>query len=149
LTKEDRKYKSRELGFTGLCCRHCGGQPGFGRYFPGSFNSFLSGKNSENMVEHIVKECSGINPQLKMIIGELEKRDKNSKSRPPHGSRKKFFFHIWTRLREYNCKVEEEKTMSPIPLDKAPSSDDEDNFGTTTPCDLHSLADSEPILSNV
>lgn len=38
LTQDDRvgKYRQREIGFVGLCCRHCGGRPGFGRYFPGS-----------------------------------------------------------------------------------------------------------------
>jgi len=38
LTQDDRvgKYRQREIGFVGMCCRHCGGHPGFGRYFPGS-----------------------------------------------------------------------------------------------------------------
>lgn len=36
LTQADRVgcYKNREIGFVGMCCKHCGGQPGFGRYYP-------------------------------------------------------------------------------------------------------------------
>jgi hypothetical protein len=148
LVEEDRigKYKSRELGFTGICCKHCGGQPGCGRYFPGSFNSFLSGKNAENMVDHIVKECEMASPQLKLIIQRLENFDKTTKARPPHGSRKKFFFHIWTRLREYNNNKEDEQSLSdlsPIPLKTSSSRSDDDtstynNIGMITPCDFSS-----------
>ena len=32
-------YKARDIGFLGLCCKHCDGQPGFGRYFPNSVRS--------------------------------------------------------------------------------------------------------------
>jgi hypothetical protein len=103
LTKDDRigKYKNRDLGFIGMCCKHCGGQPGYGRYFPGSFNSFLSGKNSENMVDHMLKECSACPDQLRSILSDLEERESQSKSKPPHGSRKRFFGHIWSQLRAY------------------------------------------------
>jgi len=44
LTQADRIgwFKNREIGFGGLCCKHCKGKPSFGRYFPNSVRSFVS-----------------------------------------------------------------------------------------------------------
>jgi len=41
LTQADRVgcYKTRDINFLGMCCKFCGGQPGFGRYFPNSVRS--------------------------------------------------------------------------------------------------------------
>lgn len=104
LAKDDRigKYKNRRIGFVGMCCKHCGGQPGSGRYFPGSFNSFLSGKNAENIVDHMMKDCTACPPYVRSVLEALEEKERQMKLKPPHGSRKRFFFHIWTKLREYN-----------------------------------------------
>ena len=143
-----------------MCCKYCGGQPGFGRYFPGSFNSFLSGKNAENMVDHILKECSGCPPYVRSIVRELEHREQNNnKTRPPHGSRKKFFYHIWTCLRSYHgpdCTpiTGSNSMMTPtvITTTPSPTTETDDSYledDENTPHDLHSLADSEPFYSPI
>lgn len=102
LTKDDRvgKYKHRKLGFVGMGCKHCGGQPGFGRYFPGSFDSFMNGKNCDGIVKHIASECRQCPRGIREIILELERREamQGRQSRPRYGSRKRFFTYVWEQL---------------------------------------------------
>ena len=43
-------YKSREIGFIGMACKHCGGQPGFGRYFPNSVRSLAQTTTSQTIL---------------------------------------------------------------------------------------------------
>jgi hypothetical protein len=102
LTDDDRvgKYKRRELGFMGMCCKHCGGHPGFGRYFPGSFDSFLNGKNCDGIVMHISSECRRCPESIREMIVELERREAviGQQPRSKYGSRKRFFFFVWEML---------------------------------------------------
>lgn len=92
-------------GFVGLCCRHCGGHPGFGRYFPGSFDSFLNGKNCEGIVRHVAHECRRIPQHVRTTVLELEKRENAAPGRLRYGSRKRFFTHIWQQLK--SAKLED------------------------------------------
>lgn len=111
LTQDDRvgKYKNRELGFVGMCCKHCGGQPGFGRYFPGSYDSFLNGTNCTGAIKHIQSECRACPERVRETVLALEQQevegaattlDTASAHRPRHGSRKRFFSYVWSRLRD-------------------------------------------------
>ena len=53
LTQADRVgcYKTREIGFVGMCCLHCGGQPGFGRYYPNSVRSLAQTTTSQTIAK--------------------------------------------------------------------------------------------------
>jgi hypothetical protein len=58
-------YKTRPLGFQGFCCMHCGGLPGFGRYFPNSVRSLSQTTTSQTILKHIStkvrEQCSLFN----------------------------------------------------------------------------------------
>lgn len=105
LTVDDRigKYKNRELGFPGLCCVHCGGQPGFGRYFPGSFDSFLNGTNCESIVAHVKNGCRSCPEHIRSAILKLHREEQMKQNRPAHGSRRQFFESIWCKLSSYKA----------------------------------------------
>lgn len=153
LTQDDRvgKYKNRPLNFVGMCCKYCDGQPGFGRYFPGSYDSFLNGTNLIGIVKHIATDCRLCPPRVRNTVVELEEFEKrraasynasvpddepNSTSipmaavqqpRPRYGSRKRFFSHIWTRLREIELPLgDSSKALPNHPTKSEPSTVDKD-----------------------
>lgn len=112
LTVDDRigKYKNRELGFPGLCCVHCGGQPGFGRYFPGSFDSFLNGTNCDSMVQHVKNECRICPDDIRGTMMKLHRDESKKQNRPAHGSRRQFFELIWSKLASYKIPNDDDPT---------------------------------------
>jgi len=112
LTDADRVgcYKERDVGFLGMCCKHCGGQPGFGKYFPATIRSLAQTTTSQTIVKHIGVKCRLCPPEIRLAIVALQ-RDQTEKdrvardapgnsfeSRPKYGSRKVFFQRLWARL---------------------------------------------------
>ena len=95
-------YKSREIGFIGMCCMHCGGQPGFGRYYPNSVRSLAQTTTSQTILKHIGSKCQFCPPEIRDAILELQEhqaiREGFPTGRPRYGSRKIFFQRIWERL---------------------------------------------------
>lgn len=110
LTEEDRfgNYKHRQLGFVGICCQFCGGLPGFGRHFPGSFQSLLSGSHCVRIVKHMRSECRSCPPSIRGLIKDIENEDRTERfihnQSHDHGSRKKFVAHVWAKLQEANAQ---------------------------------------------
>ena len=104
LTQADRVgcYKSREIGFLGMCCKHCGGQPGFGRYYPNSVRSLAQTTTSQTILKHIGGKCHACPPSVRNAVLELQReqdiKDAASNGRPRYGSRKIFFQRMWERL---------------------------------------------------
>lgn len=104
LTQADRVgcYKSRELGFLGMACKHCGGQPGFGRYYPNSVRSLAQTTTSQTILKHIGGKCRFCPPAVRQAVLELQReqaiKEANSNGRPRYGSRKIFFQRMWARL---------------------------------------------------
>jgi hypothetical protein len=104
LTRIDRVgcYKSRDIGFIGMACKHCGGQPGFGRYFPNSVRSLAQTTTSQTILKHVSGKCSFVPPHVRDAILELQRlqviREGFPAGRPRYGSRKVFFQRIWHRL---------------------------------------------------
>lgn len=112
LTDADRVgcYKERDIGFLGMSCKHCGGQPGFGKYFPGTVRSLAQTTTSQTIVKHIAIKCRLCPPEIRLAVVSLQadqaNRDKAVKdankssfeSRPRYGSRKIFFQRLWSRL---------------------------------------------------
>ena len=123
LTMADRVgcYKTREFGFVGMCCKHCGGQPGFGRYFPNSVRSLAQTTTSQTILKHIGAKCRFCPPDIRHAVLELQRQQaiaegaaattsSNSSvsgggnnataggGRPRYGSRKIFFQRVWSRL---------------------------------------------------
>jgi len=109
LTQDDKigKYKSRELGFTGLCCKFCGGTPGYGRYFPSSYDSFLNGTNCAGILKHIKSDCLACPERVRDTVQQLSliqdpgpsETTTTPQGRPRYGSRKRFFSYVWAKLR--------------------------------------------------
>lgn len=105
LTEADRVgcYKTRELGFVGMCCKHCGGQPGFGRYYPNTVRSLAQTTTSQTIIKHIAKKCQHTPPEVREALLHLQMeqafKDANAPAgRPRYGSRKVFFQRMWERL---------------------------------------------------
>eukprot|EP00540_Astrosyne_radiata_P021241 CAMPEP_0116836174 /NCGR_PEP_ID=MMETSP0418-20121206/7947_1 /TAXON_ID=1158023 /ORGANISM="Astrosyne radiata, Strain 13vi08-1A" /LENGTH=315 /DNA_ID=CAMNT_0004465909 /DNA_START=51 /DNA_END=998 /DNA_ORIENTATION=- len=104
LTEADRVgcYKSREIGFTGMCCKHCGGQPGFGKYFPATVRSLAQTTTSQTILKHVGSKCRFCPPHIRQAVLELQRqqvtKEGSSSGRPRYGSRKVFFQRIWGRL---------------------------------------------------
>lgn len=128
LIDDDRvgKYKHRKLGFAGMCCKHCGGHPGFGRYFPGSFDSFLNGKHCDGIVKHIASECRRCPMDVRELVVELERREAlaGRQARPRYGSRKRFFAYVWEQLQ--SVKLEDQSPPQSEGTDRAYSSEQND-----------------------
>jgi hypothetical protein len=110
MTFQDRVgcYKSRNVGYLGMCCKHCGGQPGFGRYFPNSVRSLAQTTTSQTILKHIGSKCRHCPEELKRVVAQLlrlqEQREADS-GRPRYGSRKVFFQRVWDRLHKLERQV--------------------------------------------
>lgn len=102
LTHEDRVglYKTREIGFPGMCCKHCGGVPGFGRYFPGSLTSLVNGNICKSIIKHIREECRVCPSLIRDSILKLERQDDLKPFHYRRGSRRQFFTHVWNKVQE-------------------------------------------------
>lgn len=126
LIEDDRVgcYKNRDLGFVGMCCKHCGGQPGFGKYFPATLRSLAQTTTSQTILKHVAQRCAGCPQKIRTAILQLQQKQASPKlnssstaGRPRYGSRKVFFQRIWNRLHDDEVIVEEqEQALSPPPL---------------------------------
>jgi hypothetical protein len=102
LSHEDRVglYKTREIGFPGICCKHCEGVPGFGRYFPGSLTSLVNGNICASIIKHINEECRVCPASVRESILKLERHDELHPFHYKRGSRRQFFTHVWNRIQQ-------------------------------------------------
>jgi hypothetical protein len=99
-------YRNRELGFTGMSCKHCGGMPGFARFFPASVRSLAQTTTSHTIVKHIGSKCKSCPEEVRNAVLSLQKTfnegEHVAKSgndvKPRYGSRKVFFQRVWNRL---------------------------------------------------
>jgi hypothetical protein len=113
LTQADRVgcYKARGIGFLGMCCKHCGGQPGFGRYFPNSVRSLAQTTTSHTILKHIGGKCRFCPPNIRKAVVDLQRQQTHKEgmasSRPRYGSRKIFFQRVWARLHDKGQIVED------------------------------------------
>ena len=110
LTEPDKVgcYKDRELGFTGMCCKHCGGAPGFGKYFPGTVRSLAQTTTSQTVLKHVGGKCRMTPPHIRQAIQVLQAQEDSEKAayargaendgRPRYGSRKVFFARLFNSL---------------------------------------------------
>jgi hypothetical protein len=123
LTQADRVgcYKNRDVDFTGMCCKHCGGQPGFGRYYPNSVRSLAQTTTSQTILKHIGSKCRFCPPQVRQAVLELQRQQAAKEGiaagRPRYGSRKIFFQRMWARLhgsRAHDADVEDDDEDSNI-----------------------------------
>jgi hypothetical protein len=95
-------YKSRDIGFVGMCCKHCGGQPGFGRYYPNSVRSLAQTTTSQTILKHIGGKCRYAPEAVRLAVIQLQREQAEQEGtvsgRPRYGSRKVFFQRVWIRL---------------------------------------------------
>jgi hypothetical protein len=137
LTESDRVgcYKSRPEAFAGLCCRHCGGQPGFGKYFPETVRSLAQTTTSQTILKHIGSKCRFCPPFIRQAVLELQRqqtlKESGSSSRPRYGSRKIFFQRIWGRLHKPHSESNHIEDYTP---DQTPEHSDVEDEGS----DMHS-----------
>jgi hypothetical protein len=105
-------YKAREIGFIGMCCKHCGGQPGFGRYFPNSVRSLAQTTTSQTILKHIGGKCRFCPPNIRKAVMDLQRlqaqKEGVASARPRYGSRKIFFQRMWARLHGTDHVVDEQ-----------------------------------------
>lgn len=137
LTQADRVgcYKTREIGFVGMSCMHCGGQPGFGRYYPNSVRSLAQTTTSQTILKHVGNKCRFCPPHIRHAVNELLRqqaaREGMSSGRPRYGSRKIFFQRVWARLHGGPLQEDDEQASKAT----ASLTDDASN---QTPSDLES-----------
>lgn len=139
LVESDRTgvYKAREVGFLGLCCKYCGGEPGKGRYFPQTIRSLSQTTTSATIAKHISQKCRAMPANIKNAVTSLKKEqdwlDKLAKdritnryeSRPKYGSRKVFFEQFWARLHGDNAPHSPAEESSDLAVAPAVSVDDD------------------------
>jgi hypothetical protein len=109
LTYEDRVglYKARDIGCRGMCCKHCGGVPGFGRYFPGSFSSLVNGNICKSIVKHLLEECRACPPFIRVLVTKMERNESLVPYQYQRGSRRQFFELVWNRIHEGHPKADD------------------------------------------
>jgi hypothetical protein len=99
-------YRKRELGFTGMRCKHCGGMPGFARFFPASVRSLAQTTTSHTIVKHVGSKCENCPEEVRNAVLSLQKTfnegehvaKSGNDGKPRYGSRKVFFQRVWNRL---------------------------------------------------
>jgi hypothetical protein len=96
-------YKTRNVGFPGLACKHCVGQAGCGRYFPASEASLSQTTTSQTIMNH-VRNCRRCPIEIRENL-EIMKRnrmgpDGKRSDKPKHGGRKVFFHRLWCRIQD-------------------------------------------------
>jgi len=148
LLPEDRVgcYKDREIGFKGMCCRHCGGSPGFGKYFPATLRSLAQTTTSQTIIKHISHKCTKCPDDLKILLERFQKEGlaqggnygrggKNvTEGKPKYGSRKIFFERLWSRIHGLEVpplpmEVKKEEEMSSLGDDSSVvDMDDEEHW---------------------
>jgi hypothetical protein len=146
LTQVDRVgcYKSREIGFVGMCCKHCGGQPGFGRYYPNSVRSLAQTTTSQTILKHIGSKCRFAPPHIRQAVVELQRqqvaREGMASGRPRYGSRKIFFQRVWARLHGGSYTEENDDSSNQSPCDL----DEEQSTGSSSTPDMAEEEDTTP-----
>jgi hypothetical protein len=119
LTQADRVgcYKTRDINFLGMCCKHCAGQPGFGRYYPNSVRSLAQTTTSQTILKHIGSKCRFCPPHIRQAVLELQRQQAAKEGiaagRPRYGSRKIFFQRIWARLHGKRERDADEEAKDP------------------------------------
>mmetsp|Transcript_50806 Transcript_50806/g.152949 ORF Transcript_50806/g.152949 Transcript_50806/m.152949 type:complete len:646 (-) Transcript_50806:26-1963(-) len=113
LSESDRVgcYKDRGVGFVGMCCKHCGGQPGFGKYFPATVRSLAQTTTSQTIIKHVGVKCRLCPAEVRNAVLALQQNSHDkpgcnysrgpssaNDGRPKYGSRKVFFQRVWGRL---------------------------------------------------
>jgi hypothetical protein len=104
VTKEDQvgRCKNTQIGYRGICCRHCGGKagkPGYGRYFPMSKRSFEQ-VFYKQLVDHITKKCIKCPITIKTTIAHLHSLKEGVNYKEKYGSREILYKRLWNRLRD-------------------------------------------------
>jgi hypothetical protein len=92
------KNKSLKIGMAGICCKNCGGSPGCGRFFPSTFNSFVNGTNPDRVLAHVGHICIHTPSHIRNAIHELERQENVKPTCLRYGSRKSFFWYIWSKF---------------------------------------------------
>ena len=111
-------YKSRPVGYLGMCCKHCGGQPGFGRYFPNSVRSLAQTTTSQTILKHIGGKCRQCPEELKRAVAQLQRlqdQREAANGKPRYGSRKVFFQRVWDRLHKFENDPLDGDVNMPLP----------------------------------
>ena len=95
-TEADRnKRRLKDVGCTGVECKHCAGQVDGRKFFWSSVNAVES--NFVSVHTHMM-ECKMISQDLKDKLAETKKLRKEQTSRLKTGSQKAFFARVWERL---------------------------------------------------
>jgi len=91
-----RKFRRVAVGYPGLCCRHCRGVPGEGRYFFSTLESITTA--STTLEKHLLK-CAHVPAEIKSMIMAARLTHPLQRKELPVGSQQAYFNRLWDRLR--------------------------------------------------
>jgi hypothetical protein len=116
VTEEDLigKNKSLKVGMPGICCKNCGGSPGCGRFFPSTFNSFVNGTNPDRVLAHVGHICIHTPAHIRDAIHALERQEDVTPTNLRYGSRKSFFWYIWSKFQNANDDSKKEVSENKV-----------------------------------
>ena len=99
-------YRDRQKGFKGMCCKHCAGQQGHGKFFPASVGGLSQTTTAQTILKHVAFKCEKCPTTVREAV--LKYQDDSSlkeatnrtvnDTKPKYGSRKFFFQRVWSRL---------------------------------------------------
>jgi hypothetical protein len=96
-TFEDTQKKNRSIeeGFPGLCCRYCLGSGGEGRYF---FKTAESLSASTSILDKHFSKCQSVPDDVKSEIVLCKRRHTDQRKFLAVGAQQEFFLRLWDRM---------------------------------------------------
>jgi hypothetical protein len=95
------------VGYTGVCCKHCKGKSGYGRFFPKNLNSLALVETGNQFIMHMTEKCTMIPHEIRNAIIDFQISDQTRRVKR-YGSRKTLFRRIWFRLHKLDADTESE-----------------------------------------
>ena len=95
----EKKFRRIHTGFPGLCCRHCLGAHGEGRYF---FSTIESITTASTVLEKHLLKCPSLPPGIRDKVVATKITHPGQRKLMETGGQQAYFNRLWDRLRSAN-----------------------------------------------
>jgi hypothetical protein len=102
-------YRNRPTGFRGMCCKHCGGENGHGKFFPSTVGGLSQTTTAQTILKHVAFKCPQCPDDVRQAVLKFQEDQSLSDATnrqikgPKYGSRKFFFQRLWDRLHDLDA----------------------------------------------